>query len=313
MAKKRKIFKGKLKGKIKSLKNKTPLKNAIDSKGFLVLLPYKPLMLKILAKKGFRVPASTSIKKVSLLFYSVVVRGNRNFEFKHLNRMSNYHHLEEGIDSESAKMIAQVASASAPSIIQGIIEWIKNVLAKKNRGEQLNENENIVIDEQEKVEKGEVEEIGVKKKKKGLLVRLWQSIFGGGEEDFRRRIDSRNVKPKTVSKKSVVYGTGANVSGMMSGSNVIQAYEYTQNYARSIKRLSESTGTLKPLVPNVYNTTSGTLASANPVIYGSNSPLSKQIYAEKKSGKGCPEGYWMDGRGRCWPIEKSGNYDCNCK
>lgn len=190
-AEKTKAVTQKLKGNVKQR-----MENAVKSKGFVVLTPYKPMMIKILRKRGHNITNSSSIAAVSKLFYDAVIKGKSHFDYASYNRTE---HL-------AATAIIAGVSAATP-IVLGILAWIKDIKLKKAQGQQLTEEQTIAANEDEKIEAAG-DKISVDEESEdGFFTRLFRALFGGKKkrkENFRRRIDSRNVKPakKIVTAKT---------------------------------------------------------------------------------------------------------------
>lgn len=193
------------------------LEKLIEQNGNLVLIPYKSLMVKILKKKGHPVSMTTNLDKTANLFYSVVILGRQNFK--------NYQNLDasqvQGLSEQHAQIFGSVASQVSGGMIPKdkmtekqkknneialkILRWIKNLLDKKKKGEQLTEDEKEI----ENVPVPEAPTTPEKKKKKGnWFTRLIEAIFGGKNnedfENFRRRISARNRELNVLSSPSIV-------------------------------------------------------------------------------------------------------------
>lgn len=215
------------------------LKTALNSKGALVLLPYKSLMVNLLKKKGLPVSKSTKIEEVAILFYKSVILGRQNF--KNLQHLSDVE--LDSISSKHADVFGSVTEGVTKGMIKkdqmtakqkkfndiflAILKWIKNALDKKKKGQQLSEDEKEV----ENSPMPEIEKTPEKKKKKGnWFTRLIQSIFGGGNdnedfENFRRRISARNRELNVLSSPSIVTPrtVGATLSNYTCNATELQA------------------------------------------------------------------------------------------
>lgn len=150
----------KKKGKAaKKLMTKTEKKTLRKSKrkdaGFSVLTPFKPFMLKALKKKGYT-PANTDIKTVSIRFYEIFVQRKQNFEIE-VGNVMDMEQETDGAGTKVAKGVSSVAAATVPGgaiisgIITAILDYIKNLKAKKAAGGTLSAEESIILDGAESV------------------------------------------------------------------------------------------------------------------------------------------------------------------
>lgn len=172
-----------------AVKNK--LSNAASSKGYIVLAPYKAVMIRVLKKRGHLVSSSASIKAVANMFRDSVILGKKNFDYGFYNKM-NYE--RQHVDAETAIAVGSALAPSANSVIESILNFISGLGKKKEQGQSLTEDETMLVNEDEKIEsKGaDVVKVGGG----NWFTRLLNSIFGH-KENFRRRIDSRNAPQKT--------------------------------------------------------------------------------------------------------------------
>lgn len=194
-----------------------------NAMGTILLAPYKALMVSMLKKRGQPVTMKTNLDKVAILFYKVVVLGRQNFK-----NYDSWQHLQDEallVDDKTGKPVLSPSEVNALTQVGGtaggmaitagtqgavppqvgeaatkltialtkkILQWIKEKLNKKKKGEQLTE-------EDKEIDNAPIPEAPTetKKKKKGnWFTRLIHAIFGGANnedfENFRRRIDARN-------------------------------------------------------------------------------------------------------------------------
>jgi len=197
---KNKVLTSPIVSKVKSktvgaVKNK--LINAAQSKGFIVLAPYKQVMRAILKKRGHATSNSASIKNITLLFYDAVILGRKNFNYSHYSGARVQHVEATDVLASGGSIALSAASggvippAATKKIIEAILNWFKNIGKKKSEGQALTQEETMAeVADKEIEEKGEV--VGVDRP--NFFVRLMRSIFGSKKENFRRRIDARNRK-----------------------------------------------------------------------------------------------------------------------
>ncbi len=111
----------------------------------------------------------------------------------------------------------------------------------------------------------------------GFFARIWHLLFGKKKQNFRSRIDRRNVKVKPKVNVGgggggggVIAGGGGGYMGgnlvnmgFYDGNSIIESYEYNQSYANRVQNLAGSTGTLRPLVRNSGTSAKETKAEKN--------------------------------------------------
>lgn len=248
---------------------KSKISNAAQSKGFIVLAPYKQVMRAILKKRGHQTSNNASIKDITLLFYDAVIRGIKNFNYNHYSEYGRQH-----IDASSAIATGGsigiaaatggvIPPAATKGIIEAILNWFKNIGNKKAQGQPLQEEEKMAAEADQKIEeKG----IAVGVDSPNFLVKLMRALFGTKKENFRRRIDARNKRPamaKNMPKNSVV-NTPSNLPtrpmvnatelGMaMTTQNAVQNYVlgHSGMSANSLVNITPNMGELKRK-PNTY-------------------------------------------------------------
>ena len=185
-----------VKGKVKN-----KIANLAESKGYVVLTPYKPIMRLILKKRGHEVSRNASIKVVANLFNDVVIQGKNNFDYAHY---ANMQHVYVEATVEAAKL--------ATSVIKQILAWFKTISDKKKLGQQLTEEERIAEEADKKVEeKGEaVTDVKNEDENENWFTRLINSIFGrkkSKKENFRRRISARNASAPSVMRGNMPHNS----------------------------------------------------------------------------------------------------------
>ena len=262
---------------------KLKMKNAIQSKGFLVLLPYKPVMIRVLKKRGHPVSNNASIKTISILFYDAIILGRKNFDYGFYNKINNEPNYQNIIGAAVA-----IGSAAAPSvqlIVQSILDMISGIGKKKDSGQALTEDEKMLNDADEKIEADEKQGKTNSGDSKNWFQKLIDSIFGNNDkENFRRRIDSRNTPVKVMTKTKPVVITQRPFANATETALVTLANAPSANSLQSYRRAG--------------------VASAND-IYNVNKVVSRykpNIFVPTKDGKG----FYTDGMGK-----KIGNYDEN--
>lgn len=102
-----------------------------------LLVPFKPVMLKALKKKGFDLKGK-KISEIATRFKEIVINKKNNFE----TDVSMFE-----TDAEEQHIIAEAASG----IIKGILEFIKGLFKKKEQGAELSETEREIVEGAEKV------------------------------------------------------------------------------------------------------------------------------------------------------------------
>lgn len=153
--------------KRKDKKDKKPPKMV-----FFPLLPFKPLMQKLLKKKGIK--PEKKIKELALQFHEHIVK-KRTFDF-------NYEYKE-------THSVAPAVAVIVPSILRFLKSFIKSSKEKKEKGEPLSDVEEVLLEESEKIEK-EAEKIKEEKEeeekkeaekaeeKKPFKIPVWLIIAG---------------------------------------------------------------------------------------------------------------------------------------
>lgn len=284
-----------VKGGVKEAVNKvTTVKNAAIGKvkdkmgdlaekvGFAVMIPYKPVMVSILKKRGHNISNSAPIASVSTLFYDAVIKGKTNFNYA--NYSQKFKHLSEDVTNTAigAGSVALAATTGVPpgvsaGIIKAILAWFKKIKEKKDQGATLSPEENIAVQADEQIEaKGEV----ITVEEKGWLQRLLDSIFKPKKpESFRRRIDARNKKAAPVANKllnMVVANTSGPTRPLQSATEIAYA------------------NMLKPgVVQNLAGR--GTVRSANDLVGNPiQSKLTPNSWFQDKGGKW----HWVNNRGK---------------
>jgi len=114
-------------------------------------------------------------------------------------------HLSEGAATVAslgaASLGVPIPPAQTKAIIEGILNFIKKIVGKKERGEALTPEENIVVSEDEKVETGKLAgDDDRPSDERNFIQRFFDTIFGrrNKTENFRRRIDARNITKSTI-------------------------------------------------------------------------------------------------------------------
>jgi len=105
---------------------------------FAPLAPLRPMMRKMLAKKGKDPGKKTHTGELAKIFYNEVVAKHGNYEEIHCD-----------FDLEPDNIV----EAAASGIIKGILEFIKGLKKKKSGGEKLSKVEAEIVSGTEKVEK----------------------------------------------------------------------------------------------------------------------------------------------------------------
>ena len=108
---------------------------AYETAGLAVLLPFKPLMVSALNKKGVPVSRKDKIGKIAVLFHDKVVANKQHLEYSH------YEHLGE-----------EIAFSAGKQIVQAVIDFIQRLKDKKERGETLTPDESNILAHSDKVE-----------------------------------------------------------------------------------------------------------------------------------------------------------------
>ena len=90
------------------------------------LVPFKPLMVRMLKARGENVTLTTKMDKIVPLFYERIVKKSTKINYQEL----------ENVDTETANAIM--------SMVSPILDFIKEIIHKKDRGAKLNEDEDEV-------------------------------------------------------------------------------------------------------------------------------------------------------------------------
>jgi hypothetical protein len=133
----------KLKDIIKGAKDKVKdkLKPLAQKLGYSKLLVFKPVLVQALKKKGAKVSMSTKMEVLVPMFKDVVI------DKKAVLNYDDYNCLEH------------VGADEVEIVVQMVLDFIKNLKAKKDKGEPLSKEDEDVLDgaekEAEKEMKGE--------------------------------------------------------------------------------------------------------------------------------------------------------------
>jgi hypothetical protein len=133
----------KLKDIIKGAKDKVKdkLKPLAQKLGYSKLLVFKPVLVAALKKKGAKVSMSTKMEVLVPMFKDVVI------DKKAVLNYDDYNCLEH------------VGADEVEIVVQMVLDFIKNLIAKKDKGEPLSKEDEDVLDgaekEAEKEMKGE--------------------------------------------------------------------------------------------------------------------------------------------------------------
>jgi hypothetical protein len=123
-------------------KIKDKIKGVVKKVGYARLLVFKPVLVAALKKKGARVSMSTKMEELVPMFKDVVI------DKKAVLNYEDYDCLEHVVPPQAVEGIVQV-----------VLEFIKQLKAKKEKGEKLTEEEQAVLDgaevEADKEMKGE--------------------------------------------------------------------------------------------------------------------------------------------------------------
>lgn len=193
--------------------------------GFVVLGVYKPMMAQILRNKGMSVPSNASTAVVATMFYNVIILKRSSYDYKRP--------LQNLTDQENAMLTSTAAGAGglavaaasdgaippgvATAIIKKIIEFFKNIKKKKDAGQTLTPEEQIIDNNLDATVNvpipvtpdGSLSATGgtvYNTSGEGWFMRLIHSIFGYphtsvssyNKQNFRRRIEARQKHPVTV-------------------------------------------------------------------------------------------------------------------
>lgn len=139
MARKRRIkqFLTKTKDKVKKTVNKAKdkLQKAGDLTSLAPLLPFKPVMVSILKKKGEPVTLATKMSKIVPLFYQRVIEKKNKISYEELENLNE-------------EQTSQIISLVAP-----VLDFIKSLVGKKEKGEKLSEDEEQLLEGAREAEK----------------------------------------------------------------------------------------------------------------------------------------------------------------
>ena len=139
MARKRRIkqFLTKTKDKVKKTVNKAKdkLQKAGDLTALAPLLPFKPVMVSILKKKGEPVSMTTKMSKLVPLFYQRVIEKKNKISYEELENLN---------EEQTSQIIGLVAP---------ILDFIKSLVGRKRKGEKLNEDEEQLLEGAKEAEK----------------------------------------------------------------------------------------------------------------------------------------------------------------
>jgi hypothetical protein len=128
-----------IKGAVSGVKG--AVKGGVKKLGYANLLVFKPVMVAALKKKGARVTLSTKMEKLVPMFKDVVI------DKKPVLNYEDYDCLEH-VGADEVEMVVQL-----------VLNFIKNLKAKKDAGEPLSKEDEDVLDgaekEAEKEMKGE--------------------------------------------------------------------------------------------------------------------------------------------------------------
>lgn len=140
--------KGRIKRFVKNLKDNVnkAAKTGGQNLGYAPLIPFKPLMVNALKKKGENVKLSTPMSKLAPLFRDIIVRKKTTRNYADL-------YLES------------LAEEEIIAIVREVLDFVKTLAKKKEDNERLSEDEKDIVNEGEKVaddikEKGTVSVAG---------------------------------------------------------------------------------------------------------------------------------------------------------
>ena len=130
----------KLKDIIKGAKDKVKdkLKPLVKKLGYTNLLVFKPVIVAALKKKGAKVSLSTKMEVLVPMFKDVVI------DKKPVLNYEDYNCLEH-VGADEVEMVVQL-----------VLNFIKNLKAKKDAGEPLSKEDEDVLDGAEKVAEKEM-------------------------------------------------------------------------------------------------------------------------------------------------------------
>ncbi len=127
------MAKGRLKGKLKNAvkkataKAKDKLKNAGDVAGLAPLLPFKPLMVRMLKRKGEKVTMATKMSVLVPLFNERIVKKATKV---------NYEDLET---------LEYIDPALLLGLVPVVLGFIQGIIKKREEGKKLDEEEEEVF------------------------------------------------------------------------------------------------------------------------------------------------------------------------
>ena len=134
-------------------KIKDKIKSAANKVGYARLLVFKPVLVQALKKKGAKVSMSTKMDVLVPMFKDVVI------DKKAVLNYDDYNCIEH------------VAEEAADAIVTLVLEFIKNLKAKKDKGEPLSPDEQNILDASEKV--AESVKDGAKEAGKDWFFDMW--------------------------------------------------------------------------------------------------------------------------------------------
>ena len=127
--------------------------NVTQGVSISLLAPFRYLMTKSLAKKGYIVKSLDSLSKVAVLFNDLVIMNKQHYDLRNYERYNLEHAdapAKEGIDPE---VIKAIVSAFPPDqlakLAKNVLDYIKNLINKKRNGEQLTPDEAAIVEQAE--------------------------------------------------------------------------------------------------------------------------------------------------------------------